>query len=328
MTRILYIGGSGEISFACVEAAVKAGQEVTVFNRGTRSEGFPQEVEQIVGELSDDAAYKELASRNFDAVCQFIGLSTDTIQRDIEFFSGNCGHYLFISSASAYQKPWNGKVITEDVPLDNPFWEYSRMKADCEALLFEAHANTQLPVTVVRPSHTYRRRLPGTSFPGDHMAWRILNNKPIILHDDGESLWTLTHADDFARAFVKLCGNEKALGEAFHITHDKAQSWNRIVELVSEALDYPIEVVHVPTDTLIEYSEMWLGPIRGDKANSVVFDNSKVSEAVGGWQCEIGLPQGLAKAATFTRELIAQGYQPDERLDGLIDKVVADLAES
>ncbi|MDC0220536.1 NAD-dependent epimerase/dehydratase family protein [Gammaproteobacteria bacterium] len=244
--------------------------------------------------------------------------------RPAKDFSGHCGQYVFISSASTYQKPWNGEVITEDTALENPFWEYSRMKADCEVLLFEAHAAGQLPVTVVRPSHTYRRRLPGTCFPGDHMAWRILNNKPIIVHDDGESLWTLTHANDFARALASLCGNKIAIGEAFHITSDSVHTWNEIIELVSKALDHPIKSIHVPVEKLIEYSEMWRGPLKGDKANSIKFDNNKVREAIGGWQCEIELPTGLIEAAAFTRDLISKGYTPDKRLDALIDRVISD----
>lgn len=324
MSRVLYIGGSGEISFACVEAAVKAGQQVTVFNRGRSKETLPKEVEQIIGDMQDDSLYAELAARNFDTICQFIGLDTATIARDIEIFSGHCSQYVFVSSASAYLKPWQDGVITEDTPLDNPFWDYSRRKADCERLLFKAHAEDKLPVTIVRPSHTYRKRLPGTCIPGDYMAWRILNDKPIIVHDDGESLWTLTHADDFARAFVGLCGNERALGEAFHITSETAQSWNEIVALVSKALGHEVTAIHVSADKLIEYSELWRGPLKGDKSNSLVFDNSKVREAVGGWQCEVSLEEGLQKAATFTRNLLAQGYAPDERLDGMIDRIIAD----
>ena len=324
MTRVLYIGGSGEISFACVEAAVNVGHQVTVFNRGTRSENFPASVEQLIGDINDDALYAELASRHFDTICQFIGLSTDSICRDISTFAGNCGQYVFVSSASAYKKPWYEGLITEDTPLENPFWEYSQMKASCEKLLLDAHADSKLAVTIVRPSHTYRRRLPGTCFPGDHMAWRILNGKPIIIHDSGESLWTLTHADDIARAFVGLCGTEEAFGEAFHITSDSANSWNDIVDLVSVALDCEISAFHVPTDQLIEFSELWRGPLKGDKSNSVQFDNSKVRNIVKTWRCEIDLPEGLAKAATFTRNFMAQGYTPNEQLDTLIDRVIAD----
>ena len=327
MTRVLYIGGTGEISHACVEAAVAAGQDVTVFNRGTRNESLPPGVRHITGDMQDDTCYEELASLEFDTVCQFIGLSTDTIRRDIEVFAGHCAQYLFVSSASAYQKPWGGGAITESTPLENPFWDYSRMKAECEALLFSAHAANKLPVTVVRPSHTFRKRLPGTCFPGDHMAWRILNNKPVIIHDDGESLWTLTHAADFARAFVALCGNGSALGEAFHITAETAQSWNQIVALVGKVLGHEIKTVHVPTDRLIEYSEMWVGPLKGDKANPVVFDNSKVREVTGGWHCESSLEECLEKAAVHTLGLMRQGYKPDTQLDCLLDRVAAEMIQ-
>jgi len=324
MPRVLYIGGSGEISFACVEAAVKAGHQVTVFNRGRRSETLPAEVEHIIGDARDDSLYAELASRRFDSVCQFIAYDPVTIGRDIEMFTGYCGQYVFISSASAYQKSSTADIITEETPLENPFWEYSRMKAACESLLHQAHTMGKLPVTIVRPSHTYRTRLPGTCIPGDHMAWRILNEKPIVVHGDGQSLWTMTHSDDFARAFVKLCGNERALGEAFHITRENAQTWNEIVAMLGSVLAHTIRVAHVSTDRLVNYKSDWLGPLKGDKSNSAVFDNSKVREAVGGWQCEISLEEGLQKAATFTKDHLALDYTPDDRLDALIDQIIAD----
>lgn len=322
MARVLFIGGTGEISFACVEAAVKAGHQLSVFNRGNSKESLAPEVKKIVGDINDDALYENLAAEKFDTVCQFIAYDTNTVKRDIDTFAGNCEQYIFISTASAYQKPWTEGVITEATPLDNPFWEYSRMKIDCEKLLMQAHTDNKLPVTIVRPSHTYRKRLPGTCFPGDHMAWRILNNKPIIVHDDGESLWTLTHADDFARGFIGLIANESALGEDFHITSDEAYSWNEILKLVGTAMDCPITAVHVPADTLIDYSEFWRGPLKGDKTNSLVFDNSKVRSVVAEWKCEISLQEGLASAAEFTRALMANNYQPDERLDLLMDRIL------
>lgn len=324
MPRVLYIGGSGEISFACVESAIKAGHQVTVFNRGQRGDALPVGVEQVIGDMHDDSLYAELASRNFDSVCQFIAFDSDTVRRDIDTFGGRCGQYVFISTASAYQKPWHEGIITEETPLDNPFWEYSQKKAACEKLLVEAHGAGKLPVTIVRPSHTYRTRLPGTCIPGDHMAWRILNDKAIVVHDDGESLWTLTHADDFARAFVGLCGNERALGEDFHITCESAQSWNEIVDLVGKVLEHPVRSVHVSTDVMVGYSKLWRGPLAGDKSNSLVFNNGKVRKAVGGWQCEVDLEVGLKKAATFTKTRLKNGYAPDQRLDALIDKIVAE----
>ncbi len=324
MIRVLYIGGSGEISFACVAAAVKAGQQVTVFNRGLRGEPLPAQVEQISGDLNDDSAYAALAAREFDTVCQFIAFDTAAVRRDIENFAGRCGQYVFISSASAYQKPWRNGRITENTPLDNPFWEYSRNKAACEKLLFDARAAGRLPVTIVRPSHTYRRRVPGTCVPGDHLVWRMSRGKPVIAHDDGQSLWTLTHAEDFARAFVALCGNGHALGEAFHITCDHAHTWNEIIQQVGDALSLTPKIVHVPTDRLLEYSAHWRGPIKGDKANSLIFDISKLRAAVGEWRCEVSLEKGFAFATKLARAKLAAGYTPDARLDALVDQIIAD----
>lgn len=324
MAKVLFIGGSGEISFACVEQAAQAGHQVTVFNRGLRNEKFPAGIEQVIGELEDDEQYANLASRKFDTVCQFIAFAPETVARDIEVFSGHCEQYIFISTASAYRKSTSVEKITEATPLDNPFWEYSRKKAACENLLMQAHSKGALPVTIVRPSHTYRLRVPGTCFPGDHLTWRVLNDKPIIVHDDGESLWTLTHAHDFARAFVALFANEKALGEAFTITRDSAYTWNEIVAAVSVALNKPIRSVHVPTDVLIGYSAAWEGPLQGDKANSVVFDNQKVSAAVGGWQCEIELAEGLQGAVAHTANQISAGFTPNQQLDILLDRVIND----
>jgi nucleoside-diphosphate-sugar epimerase len=328
VAKVLYIGGSGEISFACVEASIKAGHQVTVFNRGHRSEALPQAVERITGDLYDDALYQQLAARNFDSVCQFIAYDSLAVLRDIDIFAGNCGQYVFISSASAYQKPWHRGTITESTPLENRFWEYSRKKAACENVLFQAHEEGRLPVTVVRPSHTYRRRLAGTCMPGDHMAWRIINDKPIVVHDAGESLWTLTHANDFAQAFAGLVGNDRALGEAFHITCESAQSWNDIVALSGKVLGHPVQTVHVSTERLIEYSALWRGPLQGDKSNSMLFDNNKVRKVVGDWRCEIGLEEGFTQAAVFTRDLLAGGYLPDQRLDALLDRIVAEQARS
>ena len=199
--RVLYIGGTGEISLACVEAAKRAGHEVTVYNRGRRFDADLLGVDQIIGDFTDHATYATLASGGFDVVCQFLAFSPDSVERDIDTFAGRCGQYVFISTASAYRKPIPTPLIVEDTPLGNPFWAYSRSKAECEARLLEAHRSGRLPVTIVRPSHTYRERLPSTVVHGDHLAWRLLNGKPVIVHGDGESVWTLTHADDFARVF-------------------------------------------------------------------------------------------------------------------------------
>jgi len=289
---------------------------------------LPEGVEQIVGDLNDDARYAELASKHFDVVCQFLAYAPERIVRDIDSFGGRCGQYIFISSASAYQKPCPVDVITEALPLDNPFWEYSRKKAACEVVLNEAAASGKFPVTIVRPSHTYRTRLPGTCQDGDHMIWRIRRGKPVIVHDHGESLWTLTHSDDFARAFVKLCLNDKALFETFHITCDQAHTWNEIVRLFGEAIGEVPQVVHVATDTLVAHNPTWLGPLKGDKANSAVFDNQKIRTATGGWRCAINLEQGFARAARFAEARLGANYQPNAALDALIDRLVEEQSRS
>jgi len=319
--KVLYIGGTGEISYACCEATRDAGHQVFVYNRG-RSETAPG-VERIVGDVFDDDAYHALADRRFDAVCQFRVFHPDHARRDADVFAGKTGQYVFISSASAYQKPCRDHLITEDTPLENPFWGYSRDKAGCEAVLLDAHAKGRLPVTVVRPSHTHRRQFPGTFIDGDHLAWRLTAGKPVILHGDGQSLWTLTHADDFARAFVGLLGNPRALGEAYHITRDRAHTWDRIVAAIADCLGAAFDPVYVPSQTLVRYQPDWAGPLLGDKSNSVVFDNTRVRDAVGGWSCEITMEAGIARAAEHVRARLAD-YTPDAEVDALIDRILTD----
>ena len=211
--RVLYIGGTGEISRACVDRSVAFGHDVTVFNRGRQADDLPG-VTRVVGDVRDEDALQALAAQNYDVVCQFLAFDTDAVQRDIRHFGGRCGQYLFIGTASSYRKP-HGGVVTEATPLGNRYWLYSRKKADCEAVLRQAHAAGALPVTIVRPSHTYRTRLPSTVVDGLHLAWRLQRHQPVVVHDEGASRWTLTHADDFANAFVRLFGVAASLGEAF-----------------------------------------------------------------------------------------------------------------
>lgn len=324
MPSVLYIGGTGEISRACVEAAAKAGQQVAVFNRGQRDEPLPKGVEQITGDLNDDDAYAALAGRGFDVVCQYLAFDLPRIERDIAVFGGKVRQYIFISSASAYQKPCRDHLITEDTPLENPFWEYSRKKAAIEARLLEAHAAGTLPATIVRPSHTHRTRLPGTFVGGDHLAWRMLRDKPIIIHGDGQSLWTLTHAEDYAQAFIRLCGNDKALGEAYHITRDRAHTWDVIIAAMGEALGVKPKVVHISSDTLVRFKPEWAGPLLGDKSNSVVFDNTKVSDAVGGWRCAIPLAEGIKRSAAHVKRRLDAGWAPKAEDDALLERILAD----
>lgn len=315
--RVLYIGGTGEISFDCVHETVRLGHDVTVFNRGNRNAGLPAECRLLQGDIGDDEVYGKLAKQDFDVVCQFRLFTTQAMERDLRLFRGHCGQYVFISSASAYQKPLRNLPITEATPLANPFWGYSQAKADMEALLA---AQDRLPYTIVRPSHTYRTRVP-TAFGGNLEVSRLLRGKPVVVHGDGESLWTVTHAEDFARPFARLLGNARAIGEAFHITAEGQWTWNEIFAAISAALGVPAySLVHVASDTLIRYYPGWEGPLLGDKACSVLFDNSKVKSVAGDFRCPIDPWRGMAMVV----ERFPPNDQCDAEMDHLLDRVASE----
>jgi len=319
--KVLYIGGTGEISTACVWQSVAAGHDVTIFNRGRTEEALPEAVHRITGDLSDAAAYEALGKANFDVVCQFVAYDLAGVDRDAHVFGGRCGQYVFISTASAYQKPPKQYIITESVPLANPFWPYSQAKADMEAYLMHRHAEGRLPVTVVRPAHTLRTRFPGGIATGDDWAWRMLNGRPIIVHGDGTGLWTLTYATDFAAVFVNLFGKKKALGEAFHITrHMRAHLWNHIFDAMGRALGVQPRLVHVPAETLVRYDPAWAGPLLGDKAWPVLYDNSKVMSVAGNFECKVGMEEGMHFAAGHYRKRAA-AYKPDLARHAFLDRV-------
>ncbi len=316
--RVLYVGGTGEISFDCIHESVRLGHEVTVMNRGHRNAGLPRSCRLVTGDVEDDAAYERVAREDFDAVCQFRLFTPEALRRDLGVFTGHCGQYVFISSASAYRKPVRALPITEATPLDNPYWAYSRAKAEMEALL---RRQDRLPYTIVRPSHTYRAEMP-TPMGGNAEVSRLLRGKPVVLHGDGESLWTLTHAEDFARPFARLLGERRAIGEAFHITGDRAWSWNEIFQAIASALGVATyRLVHVASETLIRYRPEWAGPLLGDKSPSVLFDNRKVKAVVGDFDCPTDPWRGM--------RLVAERYPPsadpfDPVLDSLLDRIVAE----
>lgn len=314
--RVLYIGGSGEISFDCIHESLRLGHQVTVFNRGNSNTGLPADCQFLRGDVEDDAAYAELAARNFDVVCQFRLFSPAALRRDIEVFAGHCRQYVFISSASAYAKPVRSLPITETTPLRNPHWAYSRAKAEMEALL---QAQRALPFTIVRPSHTYRTKCP-TALGGE--VSRMLRGKPVIVHGDGESLWTVTHASDFARPFARLLGEPRALGEAFHITHDRQWPWNEIFQAIAAALGVAdLHIVHVASDTLVRYQPEWEGPLLGDKSPSVRFDNRKIKSVAGDFECVFDVWEGMKRVA---REYPPDPDKFDAAQDALYDRIIGD----
>ena len=318
--RVLFLGGTGEISAACVNYALEVGHEVTLFNRGKRGNTIPEGVRQVTGDVTNREELASVAQQNFDVVCQFLGFVTEDVQRDIEIFADSCSQYIFISSASAYQKPNHGAVITETTPLNNPYWAYSRNKAACEYAL----ESSELPYTIVRPSHTYRERVPSTVIDGNHLVWRLLNDQPIIAHDEGKTLWSITRSEDFARAFVALFDNPETIGEAYHITDSQAHTWREILNSIAALLQKDAQIINVPTQALVQYEPTWEGPLFGDKANDAVFDNTKIASVAEGWECEISLLDGLQRA--LATPLANSNYQPNRETDQLIDRIIDENA--
>ncbi|HUS46727.1 MAG TPA: SDR family oxidoreductase [Phycisphaerae bacterium] len=319
--KVLYIGGTGEISYACVQRSVEVGHDVTVFNRGLSAEPLPDGVRRITGDVKDDAAYAALGREDWDVVCQFLGYEPADAERDVRVFGESCGQYVFISSATAYQKPPKRTVVTEDTPLENPYWPYARAKIAMERYLRDQHASEAISVTIVRPSHTHRTRFPGGIAKGDDWAWRMLNGRGIIVHGDGQSLWTLTYSSDFAVPFCNLLGNQRAVGEAFHITrHMESYTWDRIFIEMGRALGAEPRLVHVPVGRLADYKPYWGAPLLGDKAWSVLYDNSKVMSVAGRFTCKVSLEEGMRLAAGHYRKR-AGAYKPNEELHALLDRV-------
>lgn len=304
MLKVLMIGGTGTISKPVAGLALKKGFEVTLLNRGNSP--VPEGMESLLADINHEAAVsRALEGRMFDVVAQFIGFTAGDGERDIRLFRGRTKQYIYISSASAYQKPVTDYRITESTPLVNPYWEYSRNKIEAEDRLFTAFRREGFPVTVVRPSHTYNGSKPPVCVHGARGSWqimkRIMEDKPVIIPGDGSSLWTLTHSDDFARGFVGLMGNPHAIGHAYHITSDESMTWNQIYETIAQALGKPLNALHVSSDFLAGHSGPYdfEGELLGDKSSSVVFDNAKIKSAVPGFLCTVSMAEGLRRSVDY-----------------------------
>ena len=295
--KVLFIGGTGNISAAASAQAVDHGIELYLLNRGKRGLAIPG-TQSIIGDIDH---YKDresvLKEHTWDAVVNWIAFTEQDIARDYELFRGKTKQYIFISSASVYQKPLAFPFVTESTPLANPFWQYSRDKIACEMKLNFYYRQEQFPVTIVRPSLTY-----DTVIPVPIGGWteytivdRIKKGKKIIVHGDGTSLFTLTHADDFAKGFLGLLGHQQAIGESFHITSDEVLTWNQIHEAIAEAVGCEAKIVHVPSEILATYDEDLRGSLVGDKATSVIFDNTKIKRFVPGFTATIPFRQGIRR---------------------------------
>ncbi len=297
--RVLFFGGTGNISRSCVQEALRRDMEVFVFQRGKSAHPVPPGAVSIPGDHADPAATRAaLEGHRFDVVAQFIGYRPEQVRFDIEMLEGRVGQYLYVSSASVYHKPPSTPYVTESAPLYNPFWQYARDKIACEEALAAAYRARGFPATVVRPSHTYADGWIPTSLGSrDYtVARRILDGRPIVVHGDGTSLWSLTHADDFARAFVSLMGNHRALGEAFHITSDELLSWDQIHHTLARALGKEPRIVHVPSEAIAARLPERGASLLGDKAHSMIYDNTKIRRFAPGFQAAIPYHDGLRRS--------------------------------
>ena len=294
--RILYIGGTGTISAACVRRSLERGDEVTVLNRGSGRRPLPPGVEELVADVRDAASVRSaVGDREFDVVAEFLAFTTDHVQQDLDLFEGRTGQYVFISSASAYEKPPRRLPVTESTPLRNPFWQYSRDKIACEDLLVAAHRERGVPATIIRPSHTYDERLLPT-LGGWTDVERMRTGRPVVIHGDGTSLWTITHSDDFAVAFTGLLGNPAAIGEAFTITGTHAPTWNQIYGWLADAAGVSDpDFVHVSSDAIAAFAPDHGPGLLGDKAHSMVFDTRKVTELVPEFRTTITFDEGARR---------------------------------
>ena len=321
--RVLFIGGTGVISSACSRVAVEHGIDLFVLNRGRSTDRpLPPGATTLQADVREPRSVRqEIKDLHFDAVVDWVAFTPDQVRTDIELFSGRTGQYVFISSASAYQTPPARVPVTESTPLRNPFWAYSRGKIACEDLLVAAYREQGFPATIVRPSHTYDQ----TTVPFDGrwtVLGRMLAGKPVIVHGDGTSLWTLTHHEDFARAFVPLLAHPRTLGEAIQITSDDVLTWNQIAEALAAALGVSARVVHVPSDAIAAADPDWGAGLLGDKAHSMIFDNAKVRGLVPGWHAVIPFEQGARQIADWYRADPARQVT-DASLDAVMDKLAA-----
>lgn len=327
--RVLFIGGTGTISMAITRLLAERGHELYLLNRGSRNSSLPAGVKTITADIGDEQdVLQKLGDLTFDCVGEFIGFVPQQLERDYRLFAGRTKQFIYISSASAYHKPLKNYVITEETPLENPYWEYSRNKKACEEYLLERYRQDGFPVTIVRPSHTYDERSVPLGVHGKGGSWqvvkRIMQGRQVIIHGDGTSLWTITHNSDFAKAYAGLVGNPKAIGEAFHITTDESVNWNTIYGAIAEALGVELKPYYVSSEMLAALGKDYdlTGSLIGDKANSVVFDNSKVKSLVPDFKATVSAVEGIKMTV---KNILAHPelQNDDDEFDVWCDRVIA-----
>ncbi|WP_276952267.1 SDR family oxidoreductase [Acetatifactor muris] len=332
MKKALFIGGTGTISTAIVNRLAQDPHwEVWLLNRGIHKRDLPDNVRLITADIHNEQDVAEkLKDLTFDAVCEFIGFTVKDVERDYRLFQGKTKQYIYISSASAYHKPAANYIITEGTTLANPHWQYSRDKIVCEEFLMRKYREEGFPVTIVRPSHTYDERRIPLGVHGDGGSWqvirRMMEGKPVIIPGDGTSLWTLTFNRDFAIGYTGLMGNRRAIGEAFHITGDEALTWNQIYATVADALNVKLNACHVSSEFLaavgIPYGYDFEGSLIGDKAVSVVFDNTKLKRVVPDMRTTVRFDQGVQIALDYILAHPEECQTPDPAFDAWCDRVI------
>ena len=333
--KILLIGGTGTISSAITRQLAEGGHELWLLNRGSRKDEVPAGVRQVICDVNDEAeVLRQLGDQVFDAVCEFIGFLPSQVARDIRLFDGRTRQYVYISSASAYKKPASSHVITEGTALANPYWEYSRNKIACEELLMKTYREEGFPVTIVRPSHTYCERAVPVSVHGLQGSWQVLRRmqegKPVLVQGDGSSLWTLTWNEDFARGFIGLLGNPKAIGEAFQIMSDEQLTWNQIYQCVANALGVTFKPYYVSSEFLAAVApKAWdfTGNLLGDKSVTVVFDCTKLKRAVPGFCATTRFDEGVRRCVAYIQNHPELQVE-DPEFDAWCDRVIDTLEQS
>lgn len=333
--KALFIGGTGTISTAITRLIAQTeGWELYLINRGNRNNILPDNVKTITVDINDEEEVKKrLEGMTFDVVCDFIGFVKEQLERDYRIFKGKTRQFMYISSASAYEKPLASPYITEGTALANPYWEYSRNKIACEDYLMKLYREEGFPVTIIRPSHTYDERNLPLAAHGKKGAWqvikRMMEGKPVIVNGDGTTLWTVTHNSDFAKAFVGLMGNIHAIGEAFQITSDENLTWNQIHQIIADILGVEYKPYFVSSAFLAEVGPDYdfVGSLLGDKACTVIFDCSKVKRAVPGFVCTTRFDQGARKTIEY---ILAHNecQREDPEFDAWCDRVISALEEA
>lgn len=329
--KALFIGGTGTISMAITRLAAERGWELYLLNRGSRTAELPESVKVLNVDINADeaGAAQLLSDMQFDTVCDFIGFHQEQVERDYRLFAGKTKQFMYISSASAYHKPLSDYRVNEGTPLANPYWQYSRDKIACEDFLMKMYRENGFPVTIIRPSHTYDERNVPMGVHGDKGSWqvvkRIMEGKPVIIHGDGSSLWTMTFNRDFAKGFVGLMGNIHAIGEAFQITSDETLTWNQIYQTIANALGVELKPYYVSSEFLHAVSHYdFEGSLTGDKSNSVVFQNTKLKRTVPDLNMNIRFDQGIRITLDYVLSH-PECQVPDPEFDAWCDKVIAAL---